>query len=81
MGQPKMRALASAIKRSNNKCAWARGSIVFGPVLVMEHIDAVVNALDDALVAIRTLDYEIFEASDRTAYASAGDRTRLGKFV
>lgn len=80
-GQRKMRALASAIGRFNDECTRASGSVALGPALEMDHIDAAVNALDDALVAIRTLDQEIFECSDPSAYASVRDGARQGMVV
>lgn len=75
-----MRALASAIRRFSDECAQVDGRIERGATLELEHIDAAVNALDDALVAIRTLDLEILEGSDR-AYTAKRKASPRGMVV
>lgn len=80
-GQLKMRALRDAIGRFDFACAHASGSVAPGPTLEMEHIDPVVNALDEALVAIRTLDLEVFNASDPAGYSTLRQGSASGTTV
>jgi hypothetical protein len=80
-GQQKMRALADAIARFHVECSRATGHIRPGPALEMDHIDPVVNALDEALVAIRTIDLEVLQASDPTGYSALRKGSPTGVVV
>lgn len=82
-GQLKMRGLADGIRRFYDACSSVRGAVARGATLELEHIDTVINALDCALVCVRTLDLDVFERSDPTEYhklrsASAAGSTVLG---
>lgn len=78
--QLKMRGLAEQIHRFSEECRTVRGSVRPGPTVEFEHLDAVINALDDALVAIRTLDREVFEPSD-AAYVSVRNGDPQGAVI
>lgn len=67
-GELKLRALVDEIRRFSHACRTIRGTLAPGSAVDIEHIDEVINAVDNALVAIRTLDLEVFEKSDPTAY-------------
>lgn len=74
----KMRALAAAIRRFHTQAAQVHGAAVPGGILELEHIDPVINALDEALVAIRTLDLEVFEPSDENSYKALRESLPAG---
>lgn len=80
-GQQKMRALADAIARFYSACSHATGRVCPDHFLEMDHIDHVVNALDDALVAIRTIDLEVLEASDPKGYLATRKASTKGVAV
>jgi hypothetical protein len=80
-GQQKMRALADAIARYASACSHATGRICPQHLLEMDHIDPVVNALDEALVAIRTTDLEVLEASDPFGYPATRRASPKGVVV
>jgi hypothetical protein len=69
-GQRKMRGLIDEIHRFSDACRTVTGGFVRGDGLELDHIDRVVNALESALVVIRTLDVEVFQESDPSAYAA-----------
>ena len=73
-GQLKLRGLISEIAEVHHACQSVAGQVVPGGNVEFEHIDHVVNALDHALVSIRTLDLEVFENSDATSYRAARER-------
>ena len=80
-GQQKMRALADATSRFYFACSHATGRLYPGPTLEVDHIDSVLNALDDAIVVIRTLDLEVLEASDPHGYTAIRKTSLKGTVV
>lgn len=82
-GELKMLALATEIRDVWDACASVVGSPVPGGTLDLHDLDRVVVALDHALVTIRTLDLEVFDASDQAAYRAARDdpASRQGRTV
>ena len=80
-GQQKMRALADAIERYYWACSHVKGRVCPDHLLEMDHIDPVVNALDEALVAIRTIDLEVLEASNRNEYLAMRGASAKGVVV
>ncbi len=76
-----MRALSDAITRFYTACTHVTGAIRPGHVLELDHIDAVANALDEALVAVRTIDLEVLEASDRHGYSVERKTSPTGTVV
>jgi len=72
-GELKLRALVTEITNVHKACQEVDGQIVPGGHVEFEHIDHVVNALDHALVSIRTLDHEVFEASNKREYLALRD--------
>jgi hypothetical protein len=80
-GQLKMRALAEDIRGYAERCTRVRGQVAPGPTVEFEHLDVVVNQLDRTLVAIRTLDHEVFERSGGSAYRTARSSSREGRVV
>jgi hypothetical protein len=80
-GQLKMRALVDEIGRFAERCTTIKGAVAPGPSVEFGHIDAVVNALDCALVAIRTLDKEIYHASNPDEYTKLRNNSGLGEVV
>lgn len=72
-GELKMLAFVTEIRYVWDAC----GAVVGGPgpggTFDLRDVDGVVVALDQALVTIRTLDLEVFDASDPTAYRAARD--------
>lgn len=77
----KMRGLAASIWRFSDECSRVRGNLAPGATLAMDQIDPVINALDDALVTIRTLDLEVFKASDPQAYSAVCNSLSTGNVV
>lgn len=75
-----MRALAERIRRFSDECQRVEGRVIPGPTVEFEHLDPVINALDDALVVIRTLDREVFEPSS-SSYVSFRDSDPQGRVV
>jgi hypothetical protein len=63
-----MRALAQDTRRFADACQIHPGRLVRGLGVEFDDLDPIVNELDRALVAMRTLDLEIFEKSDRAEY-------------
>ena len=80
-GALRMRALVEDINRYHDKCANFAGSVVQGATVEFEDFDLIINELDQALVAIRTLDKEVFHDSDRLAYEQLRDSTPGGEIV
>jgi hypothetical protein len=76
-----MRALADAIARFYAACAGVRGRLCPEHMLELDHIDTVANALDEALVAIRTIDLEVLDASDTAAYLALRKSSAHGSVV
>jgi hypothetical protein len=67
-GEVKMFALMRAIRDFWEACAAVPGRVVPGGQLEIDSLDGVIVALDHALVTIRTLDLEVFSASDESNY-------------
>ncbi len=82
-GSLKMYGLAIEIREVWDACGRVRGDLMPDAGLVLENLDDVVVALDHALVTIRTLDLEVFEASNCCAYRAARNdpASRLGRTV
>lgn len=66
----KMMALVDAIGRFHAARGNVKGAPCAGGFLEIEDLHPVLNTVDDALVAIRTLDLEVFTASNRASYES-----------
>jgi hypothetical protein len=81
--QLKMRGLGTDIRRFSDACTNVRGTVAPGPSVDIEdiEIDPVINAIDGALVTIRTLDLEVFQASDPKAYGALLDGLPEGRAV
>lgn len=77
----KMTALVDAIQRFHTARGKVQGKPIVGGSLEIEDLHTVLNAVDDALVAIRTLDLEVFTASDKTAYEAMLSKSPEGKVV
>lgn len=80
-GQLKMRSLATSIRDVYDASASVRGRVMPGSILEFDELDDVVNALDNALVSVRTIDLEVLEPSDRTAYQAARAGSPTGGVV
>lgn len=80
-GALRMSALVEDINRYHEKCANFAGSVVPGTTVEFEDFDSIINELDRALVAIRTLDKEVFQDSERLAYEQLRDSTPGGQVV
>lgn len=59
-----MRALAERIRQFSDECRQIQGHVAPGATLEIDDLDRLINILDDALVAIRTLDTEVYQPSD-----------------
>lgn len=73
-GQLKMRSLATSIRDVYDASVSVRGCVQPGGVLELNDLDDVINALDNALISVRTIDREVLEPSNETAYQA----TRAG---
>lgn len=80
-GQLKMRGLATSIRHLYDACGSVRGSVHPGGILELDELDDVINALDNALVSVRTIDLEVLEPSDATAYRAARANSPTGGVV
>lgn len=78
-GALRMRALVEDINRYAEKCANYAGSVAPGSLVEFEDFDSIINELDRALLAIRTLDLEVLQASDKTAYETLRDNRQAGR--
>lgn len=77
-----MLALVEDINRCAEKCASCAGSLVAdGGTVEFSDFDPIVNEVDRALVAIRTLDYEVFEKACGQAYRERRESHREGGVV
>ncbi|MDD7961394.1 hypothetical protein [Microbacterium thalli] len=77
----KMTALADAIGRFHVTRSKVGADLNSGSTLEIHNSDPLVNAIDDALVAIRTLDLEIFEASNSAVYVGKRGASSCGMTV
>ncbi len=82
-GRRKMYALTSEIRDVWDACGRVMGHPLAGGQLDLESLDEVAVALEHALVSIRTLDLEVFEASDKATYLATRDdlASRAGRTV
>lgn len=80
-GALRLRALAEDINRYADKCANYSGSIAPGAMVEFDDFDPIINEVDRALWAIRTLDHEVFHKSDASAYEELRDTVPQGQVV
>lgn len=80
-GALRMRALAEDINRCAEKCASVAGSVMPGEMVQFEDFDPIVNEVDRALWAIRTLDNEVYCASGGPDYVDLRGTTPRGQVV
>lgn len=80
-GQRKMRGLTDEINRFSDACRAVTGGLCRDHGLELDHIDRVVNALESALVVIRTLDLEVFQESNPNAYEAMRKTDPQGRVV
>lgn len=80
-GRLKMRSLVTSIRDVYDASASVRGRVRPGGVLELDELDDVINALDNALVSVRTIDLEVLEPSDRTSYQAARAGSPAGGVV
>lgn len=76
-----MTALADAIGRFHVARSKVGADLKSGSPLEIHNSDPLVNAIDDALVAIRTLDLEVFEASNSAVYLGQRGASSRGMTV
>lgn len=80
-GELRMRALVEDINRCAAKCANYTGSVVPGEMVEFEDFDLIINEVDRALWVIRTLDDEVYCASDEAAYKTLQANVPGGQVV
>ncbi len=80
-GQLKMRSLVTSIRDLYDASASVRGCVHPGGILELDDLDDVINALDNALVSVRTTDLEVLEPSDKVAYQAARSGSPTGGVV
>ena len=80
-GQLKMRSLATSIRDLYDASGSVRGGVNAGGILELNDLDDVINALDNALVSVRTIDLEVLDTSDETAYRAARAGSTTGEVV
>jgi hypothetical protein len=80
-GQRRMSGLVREIGEFWNACAEVVGHVAHGGDLHIDSLDDVANALDRALITIRTIDLEVLDASDPTAYRKLRETDLRGRAV
>ncbi len=80
-GQLKMRSLATSIRDLYDASATVRGRVHPDSTLELDELSDVINALDNALVSVRTIDLEVLESSHKTAYRAARADSPAGGVV